>query len=480
MSDVAYLGIDLGTGSTKVAVVEGNGRVLGRGVATHPVHSPEPGAAETDPADWLASVRRATDDAVTDAGHPVVDAIGLSGQMHGVVCLDDALEPLRPALLWADVRAGAHSHAYERLPPADRRALANPVVPGMFGPLLAWALARDPDLGGRLRWAVSPKDWLRAALTGQVCTEPSDASATLIWDAESSRWSTVALEALHLPVEVLPRIVASDDVGGRLHRGGAALLGLAEGVPVAAGAADVAAALLGSGLPVGHAQLSVGTGAQIAVATDDLVTTEPQVTHRYRRADPHGWYAMAAVQNAGLALEWVRDVLRASWDEMHAALDEFPEGAGGVTFHGYLTGERTPVLDDDIRGAWQGLGLHTRRSALLRAALEGVAFALRDAMSALVDEGVEVDHVRLVGGGSADPRWRALLADVLGRTLLVHRVTDVSVAGAARLAASAVGAVLPPAVDTDPQVVEPQPGAIARYDAPWQWWRSRRPETGRR
>lgn len=474
---MTYLGIDLGTGSTKAAVVNGDGRVLGRGSCTHPVDTPERGAAETDPSDWLAAVRRATRDALTHAGQPVVDAIGLSGQMHGVVCLDDALMPLRPALLWADVRAGEHCRAYDRLAPSDRRALANPVVPGMFGPLLAWALARDPDMRNRLCWAVSPKDWLRAVLTGDVCTEPSDASATLVWDAEESRWSAAALDVLHLSADVLPPIVASDQVGGRLHRGGAALLGLAEAIPVAAGAADVAAALLGSGLPVGHAQLSVGTGAQIVVATDNLVTAEPQITHRYRRAEPHGWYAMAAVQNAGLALEWVRDVLRASWDEMHAALDEAPPGAGGVTFHGYLTGERTPLLDNDVRGAWQGLGLHTRRSALLRAALEGVAFALHDALSALVDEGIDVGDVRLVGGGSSDPRWRALLAGALGRTLTVHRVADVSVVGAARLAASAVGAALPPAVDVDPHVVEPEPGAVAQFDAIWQRWRSRRPGT---
>ena len=472
---VTYLGIDLGTGSTKAAVVAGDGRLLGRGSAPHPVRSPEHGAAETDPGDWLASVGRATQDALTNAGQPVVEAIGLSGQMHGVVCLDGALEPLRAALLWADVRAGPHCRAYDRLTLPHRRALANPVVPGMFGPLLAWALERDPHLRGHLHWALSPKDWLRAALTGEVHTEPSDASATLVWDAHGSGWSVAVIDALHLPSDVLPPVVPSDQVGGRLHRGGAALLGLAEGIPVAAGAADVAAGLLGSGVPVGHTQLSIGTGAQIVVATDELVPAAQPITHRYRRAEPEGWYAMAAIQNAGLALEWVRDVLRTSWDEMHAALDATPLGADGVTFHGYLTGERTPVLDNDIRGAWQGLGLHARRTALLRAALEGVAFAVRDAMAALVDEGIDVGDVHLVGGGSSDPRWRELLAGVLGQTLAVHREADVSVLGATRLAASAVGAALPPATHGVPDVVEADPAAVAQYEDAWQRWRSRRP-----
>lgn len=473
---MTFLGIDLGTGSTKAAVVAADGRLRGRGSAPHPVRSPEQGAAETEPGDWLASVRRATQHALTDAGDPVVEAIGLSGQMHGVVCLDGALQPLRAALLWADVRAGQHCRAYDRLAPPDRRALANPVVPGMFGPLLAWALVHDPHLRGRLRWALSPKDWLRAALTGSVHTEPSDASATLVWDAHDVGWSAAAIDALDVPSDVLPPIVPSDQVGGRLHRRGAALLGLAEGIPVATGAADVAAGLLGSGVPVGHTQLSIGTGAQIVVATDDLVTAAQPITHRYRRAEPEGWYAMAAIQNAGLALEWVRNVLRASWGEMHAALDETPPGADGVTFHGYLTGERTPVLDNAVRGAWQELGLHARRAALLRAALEGVAFAVRDGMAALVDEGIDVGDVHLVGGGNSDPRWRRLLAGVLGQRLAVHREANVSVLGAARLAAYSVGAAVPPAAHDVVDVVEAEPGAVAQFGEIWKRWRSRRPE----
>lgn len=470
---MTVVGIDLGTGSTKVAVVGDRGTVLGRGSCAHEVRSPEPGAAETEPGEWLASVRRATREALDAAGHPQVTAVGLSGQMHGVVCADTAGTPLSPALLWADVRAGPACQAYDRLDAARRRGLANPVVAGMFGPLLAWALDRDARLRRRLRWALSPKDWLRFAVTGTVATEPSDASATLLWDVAADGWSAAALDALDVPPGALAPVVGSGDVAGRLDRRGADLLDLPAGTPVVAGAADVAAALAGAGLAVGQAQVSIGTGAQLVIPTDDLHLAATPVTHRYRRAEPSGWYAMAAVQNAGLAMEWVREVLGAGWDEVHAALDGVAPGADGVTFHGYLTGERTPLLDTEVRGSWQGLSLHTRRPALLRAALEGVAFALRDALGALLDDGLVVGDLRLVGGGGADPRWRRLLADTLGRRLTVHDQTDVSVFGAARLAAAAVGDDLPGASGAVTATVDPR--ADPALDDAWERWRARRP-----
>ena len=472
---MTVLGIDLGTGSTKAAVLAPSGRVLGRGSCPHPVRSSHTGAAETDPEDWLTSVSRAVTEALDRAERPTVDAIGVSGQMHGVVCVDAHGTPLRPALLWADVRASAQCAAYRRLNEADLRTLANPVVPGMFGPLLAWALEREPDLRSGMQWALSPKDWLRLILTGSACTEPSDASATLVWDIPASRWSDVVIDALGLPASALPPVIASDHAAGRLSAHGAQVLGIEPGVVVATGAADVAAAILGSGLASGELQLSIGTGAQLVTPVDDLHLAQVPVTHRYRRAEASGWYAMAAIQNAGLALEWVRDVLEASWDELHQALDDVPPGADGVTFHAYLTGERTPVLDTTVRGAWQGLGLHTRRPALLRAAMEGVAFAIRDGLVALQADGIDADVIRLVGGGSSAARWSTLLATTLNRRLTIHQLADASVIGAARLGATAVGLMVPPLSDDQPAVINPDSQGIGAMDDAWRRWRTRPP-----
>lgn len=469
------LGIDLGTGSTKAAVVDDRGVILGLGTAPHHVEHPAPGAAEIAPAVWLSSVAAAVGDARVAAGDGPIDAVGLSGQMHGVVCAAGDGTAVRPALLWPDTRASAACTRIADLPVAVRRTLGNPPVPGMFGPLLAMATADDPALRPRIRWALSPKDWLRLALTGVPATEPSDASATLLWDVPSDTWSPAVLDLLDIPARWLPPIVASASTAGALNADGGALLGLPAGTPVAAGAADTAAALLGSGLAARETQVSVGTGGQIIVPMSEPTLPDAPVTHRYRQATPSGWYAMAAIQNAGLALEWVRDVMRADWAEVHAALDAIAPGAEGVTFHGYLTGERTPVLDPRARGAWQGLASRHGRATMLRAALEGVAFALRDGFEALVAEGVTVDTVHLVGGGADDPRWRTLLATVLGRPLHVRAIGHVSVVGAARLAATAIGGHDLPADDGTGVVVVPQAAMVDAIEVAWGRWREARP-----
>jgi xylulokinase len=469
------LGIDLGTGSTKAAVVDDRGVIRGLGTAPHRVEHPAPGAAEIAPADWLSSVAAAVGDALAGAGHAPIDAVGLSGQMHGVVCTAADGTPARPALLWPDTRATGASARYADLPAAVRWTLGNPPAPGMFGPLLAMATGDEPGLRRRIRWALSPKDWLRLALTGVPATEPSDASATLLWDVPADTWSPAVLDLLDIPAGWLPPVVASASTAGTLTDDGGAMLGLPAGTPVAAGAADTAAALHGSGLAGGGTQVSVGTGGQIIVPLSDPTLSAAPVTHRYRRATASGWYAMAAIQNAGLALEWVRDVLHADWDEVHAALDAVPPGADGVTFHGYLTGERTPVLDPRVRAAWQGLAVQHGRATMLRAALEGVAFALRDGLEALVDDGVTIGTVHLVGGGTEDPRWRSLLATALGRQLHVRAVGHVAVVGAARLAAAAVGGHVPPVDDATDVVVSPDAVMVDATEASWRRWRGRRP-----
>lgn len=455
-------------------MVDAQGTVRGHASAPHRIDHPAPGAAEMDVQAWLTSVATATRTACEAAGVADVAAVGLSGQMHGVVFVTADGDTARPALLWPDTRATAACRRYDRMDATAAAALGNPVVPGMFGPMLAWALTDDVTLRGRLRWALSPKDWLRFVLTGRVATEPSDASATLLWSVLTDEWSNAALTTLGLSAKILPPIVASAAPAGVLTAAGADLLGVAQGTPVAAGAGDTAAAIHGARLSVGASQLSVGTGAQIVVPLDHPACVPGPVTHRYRRADATGWYAMAAVQNAGLALEWVRSVLGVTWAELHSSLDGVPPGAEGVTFHPYLTGERTPLLDADARGAWRGLSLHHDRSVLCRAALEGVAFALRDGLQALIAEAVPVGPMRLVGGGSDDERWRRLLASTLRRRLHRHRQTDASVYGAARLAAQAIGDDVAPATTGTVSTIEPEPRLAAELDDVWRRWHARR------
>ena len=391
---------------------------------------------------------RAVQEAVGRRGGEV-EAIGLSGQMHGVVLADGDGHPLRPAVLWADARSAEGLESYRGLEADLRQRLANPPSVGMAGPSLLWLRDHEPDVYGAARWALQPKDWLRFRLTGEVFGEPSDASATLLYDLFSDGWSREFAQALGLRSNLLPPLVASGSAAGTLSREAAVELGLPPDIPVAAGAADTAAAALGTGLlRPGTIQITVGTGAQILTPKDAPDPDPHARTHLYRSVvapatDSGRFYAMAAVQNAGLALEWALGVLGATWDDAYAEAFAVEPGAGGVTFLPYLSGERTPHFDPGARGAWTGLGLGHGRGHLLRAALEGVAFSLREALEALESTGTTGDReLRLAGGGTAHARWRELLSDVLGRplrTLPSAVAANASARGAALLGGVAAG-----------------------------------------
>jgi xylulokinase len=455
------LGLDLGTSSVKALLIEENGDAVGEGSAPYPVRAPRPGWAESSPDEWWSAVVEATEAALGRCCSEVT-ALGLSGQMHGVILADEAGLPLRPAILWADARSGSELAAYRGLDEDLLCRLANPPAAGMAGPSLLWLRDNEPDAYASARWALQPKDWLRLRLTGDVAAEPSDASATLLFDLPADDWSRAAVEDLGLRAELLAPLVPSADVAGKLTAEAAGELGLRVGLPVAAGAADTAAAMLGVGLlRPGTVQLTIGTGGQIVTPRGSPDVDPHLRTHLYRGASPGLWYSMAAIQNAGLALEWVRKVLGVTWREVYDEAFSVPAGSGGVTFLPYLSGERTPRFDPGARGAWTGLGLDNTRGHLLRAALEGVAFALREGLETLEDLGVFAPELRLAGGGasgkSTDP-WRQLLADVLGRPLrlLPDEISSVASArGAAFLAGLASGAY-PSAKDTLPLTPKPQ------------------------
>lgn len=473
------LGLDLGTGSVKAVLVDEGGTVLGEGSAPYAVRSPRPGWAESEPGEWWDACVSAVRAAVGGRGSGV-KALGLSGQMHGVVLSDAGGEPLRPAVLWADARSGEQLRAYRELEPGLLEALANPPAAGMAGPSLLWLHENEPSSYQKARWALQPKDWLRLRLTGEAAAEPSDASATMLYDLGADGWAWQVVEALGLRAELLAPLVPSGAVAGTLTAEAAGTMGLPEGLPVAAGAGDTAAASLGTGLfGEGTAQLTVGTGGQI-VAPRELATGDPERrTHLFRAAheDPSGcFYAMAAVQNAGLALEWVLGVLGASWEEAYSEAFAVPPGAGGVLFLPYLSGERTPHFDPRVRGAWVGLGLGHGRAHMLRAAFEGVAFALREGLEALEAAGGRAPKLRLAGGGTSQEPWRRLLADALARPLLIlpPGVADVASArGAAFLAGIASGvyssardtlALAPEPMETVfPEDADLYEGAFIRY-----------------
>lgn len=433
------LGIDLGTGSAKALLLATDGTAIGEASSSYPVHAPHPGWAESEPGDWWSAVASAVRKAVGSHANQV-QAIALSGQMHGVVLASESGQPLRPAILWADTRSSATLNTYHSLDAAILERLGNPITAGMAGPTLLWLREHEATVYAQARWALQPKDWLRLQLTGEVATEPSDASGTLLYDVVSDNWAWDAISALNLRCDWLAKIIPSSAIAGYLTAIASEHLGLRVGLSIIAGAADTAAAALGNGLlEPGLVQLTIGTAAQIITPRSQPIIDPHGRTHLYRAAVPKGWYTLAAIQNAGLALEWVRGILGLSWQQVYTQAFSIPPGCEGLTFLPYLTGERTPHLDPYVRGAWVGLGLHHTQAHLMRAALEGVAFALRQGFQALEATGLKATQLRLAGGGTVEMPWKQLLTDVLRIPLYATTVTAASALGAALLAGIGIG-----------------------------------------
>ncbi|SDQ82334.1 xylulokinase/hypothetical protein [Paraburkholderia fungorum] len=426
---MSFLGIDLGTGSLKVAIVDRQGREQAVASVAYALETPHAGWAETSVQTWWRALcdamARLPDDLRGD-----VQAIGFSGQMHGVVLIDEQHEAVRPAMLWPDTRALDLLAQWPEPQP-------NPVAPGMAGPLLRWIVLHEPQSVSRTRWALQPKDWLRVALGGAVATDPSDACATALADP-AGVWDAALLARLDIPREWFAPLAPSYAAGGVLSDEAARALGLRAGIVLATGGADTPCAALGSGLAHdGDALLTTGTGGQIVVLSAQSPTAVRGL-HRYRAVSDH-WYRMAAMQNVGIALERVRGWLSYEWTDAYRDAFDDADASASLTFLPYLTGERTPWLNPSARGGWLGLALDHTRGAMMRAAFEGVAFSLRAGLDAIRASGASVTMLKLAGGGSVDPRWRQLLANALNVELYAVDCPNAAPRGAAILGGLASG-----------------------------------------
>ncbi|WP_448627136.1 FGGY family carbohydrate kinase [Geodermatophilus sp. URMC 64] len=434
------LGADVGTSGLKLVALGADGAVVAEAEAAYEPERPRPGWAQNEVGTWRAALEEALARLAPAPAGGRVRGLGFSGQMHGAVLVDDAGAALGPALLWADGRAGAQLARWRALPPAERAALANPLVAGMTGPLLAWLAAHEPATVGRAAAVLLPKDALRTSLVPSPVTDRSDASATLLWDVVADGWSAAAVAAAGVSPELLPLVRPSTEVVGtaRLPAGE---------VPVVVGGADTPLALLASGVRSGLL-VNVGTGIQLLRPAAVPEPADDPPVHRYADVEG-GWYAMAALQNGGSAWAWVRGVLGFSWPEFFAAAEAVPTGAGGVRFAPFLTGERGGVAGPDDRGGWTGLSPATTRADLARAAVEGVVRAVGAAAALL---GPPDGPVVLTGGGARTPLVRQLLADELGRPVTYLPLRSASAIGAAVLAARGAG------LDVEPRR---EPGAGA-------------------
>jgi xylulokinase len=455
----AVLGIDLGTSQVKALLRTSDGTALGQGTAAYQVAAPRPGWAEINPEHWWQATCQAVRAAVGPASAQVA-GLAVAGQMHGLILCSERAVVLRPAITWLDRRAEAEADEFERLPETLRARLGNAPSPGLAGPILLWLSRHEPDAYWQARWMLQPKDWLRFRLTAQAATDPTDASGTLLADVARGEWATEVVRALGLRPDLLPAIHPPAAIAGPLLPAAAEHLGLPPGLPVAVGAADTAASLLAADLPPQWGLLTLGTGGQLVVPVPTASNSDipfpdnPSRTTNLFRAVDGGTYRLGGLQNVGVALDWVRRTLGASWDELYRTADR-PWQAGTPVFLPYLVSERGGHRGSG--GAWTGLTLAHQRDDLLRAALEGVAFLLRgklDDLRALCAPSPVA--LQLAGGGSRTPAWRQLLADALAVPLHPVETGWLTARGAAQLAAAATGFV--------PDTLFPDTKATARSD----------------
>jgi xylulokinase len=441
------LGIDVGTGGTRAVLLDEVGRVLGAATAEHvEMASPEFGWAEQDPRDWWRAACVAVAECLTAAGATgaEVSAVGLSGQMHGLVLLDAAGDVLRPALLWCDQRTEEECRAITERVGAKRliELTANPALTGFTLPKIWWVRRHEPETWSRVRSIMLPKDYVRFKLTGVRATDVADASGTLLFDVVNRCWSAEMLQASDLQEEILPDVFESPQISGRVSKEGAAASGLREGTPVVAGAGDQAAGAVGMGIvEPGNVSATIGTSGVVFAATSSPVVEPKGRIHTFCHAIPGRWHVMGVTQGAGLSLRWFRDQFAggAPYDALMKDAAEAPAGADGLLWAPYLMGERTPHLDPNARAALVGLTAQHTRAHVIRAILEGVAFSLRDTFTIFRELSVPVKSIRLGGGGARSSLWQQIQAETYGMPVDLVAADEGAAYGAALLAGAGAG-----------------------------------------
>ena len=422
------IGLDVGTTGVKAVAIEPDGKVVSSAERSYPLLTPKPGWAEQDPEEWWLASQAALESVTVGE----IAGLGLSGQMHGLVALDRDQRVLRPAILWNDQRTGEECREIEERVGLERlvELTGNRALTGFTAPKLLWLRRHEPDVYAQIAHVLLPKDYVRLRLTGKRAIDVADASGTLLLDVASRSWSGDVLDALEIPAAWLPTLLESTEPSG-LTSGG---------IPVAAGAGDQAAAALGVGVDrPGPVSVVLGTSGVVFAALPGYASDPQARVHAFCHAVPGTWEAMGVMLSAAGSLQWLADALGTEPSVLVAEAERWEPGTEGLLFAPYLSGERTPHADPDVRGAFVGLSLRHDRGALARAVLEGVAYGLRDSLDLLREVGVAPEVGRASGGGARSRLWLEIVASVLGLPLELTAVEEGSAYGAALLGGVASG-----------------------------------------
>ncbi len=423
------IGIDIGTSGTKTVLFDENGTVIASNTIEYPLYQPKNGYAEQEPADWWNAAASTVKTVISSSGVDAADivGVGLSGQMHGLVMLDENGEVLRKSIIWCDQRTAAEVEEMNEKLGREKliEITANPALTGWTAAKILWVKNNEPEIYAKCRHILLPKDYIRYMLTGEFATEVSDASGMQLLDVPNRCWSEEVCNALGIDMSMLAKVYESCEVTGKISKAASELTGLAEGTSVVGGAGDNAAAAVGTGVVTdGRAFTTIGTSGVVFAHTSKVSIDPKGRVHTCCAAVPGCWHIMGVTQGAGLSLKWFRDnFCQAEKDTAKLmGVDEYylmdkeaetvPIGANRLIYLPYLMGERTPHLDPDARGMFFGLSaIHTKKD-MLRAVMEGVAYSLRDCVEICREMGIDVSDMMACGGGGSSPLWRQMLADL--------------------------------------------------------------------
>lgn len=432
-----YLGLDLGTSVLKATLIDNNGEIIGATAKEIHISSPKNGYAEESPPEWWSTFCELIRELGTHTALSRVKGVGLSGQMHGLVCYDNHLKPLHSAIIWADRRATDEvEEILEKVPSQDLyRITGNPIFTGFQLPTLLWLKKNSPDLFKKIHQISSPKDFITLQLTGNLKTEPSDALATGCFDYQKNQWSKDILQKVALEPKIFPKIIPTHSPYGKVTKETSAKTGLPQNIPVFGGS-DQSMAAMGTGLiKEGQSLLAISTGGQFLTVTKKGAHDEKRRLHTLNHAIENRTIHMAATLSAGLSLKWfktnIMQQIDTAYDTFIQGIDEIDVGSDGLTYLPFLSGERTPYFNPNIRGAFMGQTLNHNRLHLIRAIMEGVAYSFRDGLEAFNEANMKVEKIILSGGGTKNATWRQIITDVLNKPTEMINIEDHSPYGAA-------------------------------------------------
>lgn len=425
------IGIDLGTSATKTVLFDEVGNIIASAVREYPLYQPQNGWAEQKPEDWREAALETLKE-VVETSHinkEDIKGLGISGQMHGLVMLDEKGDVIRPAIIWCDQRTGKECEEITQKVGKERliEITANPALTGFTASKILWVRKHEPDNYAKCRHILLPKDYIRYILTGVFATEVSDASGMQLLDVPNRCWSEEVLEKLEIEKELLPKVYESIEVTGTILPQIAQETGLSVNTVVVGGAGDNAAAAVGTGIvKEGRAFTTIGTSGVVYAHSDKVVIDKKGRVHTFCCAVPGAWHVMGVTQGAGLSLKWFKDnfcedyIAQAEKEQkdvyeiINQEVEKIPIGSGKLLYLPYLMGERTPHLDPDCRGVFFGLSAIHNRNNMLRAVMEGVSYSLKDCYEILVEMGMTIEEMMVCGGGGKSPVWKQMLSDLYG------------------------------------------------------------------